>query len=162
MYISLYIQKKHTLRKSIYILQSHLGQKEKRKRYILLLYIQEKHFSNSIVTIYRKNTKLSVLSLYTNYLPGENKKKKRCIYSYIYIEKQYKISLYRKSYQYSTIYKRNTIYLYIQENKRYYCIVSIYTTNLRGKIKKKRDIYCYIYRKNTYIYIEKYKAHSRR
>ena len=53
---------------------------------------RKNNFSNSIVTIYKKNIKLLVLSLYTNYLPGENKKEKD-VYILIYIGKIQRICM---------------------------------------------------------------------
>ena len=91
--------------------------------------------------LYKKNIKLLVLSLYTNYLPGENKKEKD-VYILIYIEKHTKNI-------YIPIYRKNTI-----------IVISIYigkTKPIPGDKRKERDIHIYkgkykdnyIYRNNT-------------
>ena len=91
---------------------------------------RKNNFSNSIVTIYKKNIKLLVLPLYTNYLPGENKKEKD-VYILIYIEKHTK-----NIYICLPIYRKNTI-----------MVITIYigkTKHIPGDKRKRKEIFIYI------------------
>ena len=113
--------------------------------------------------IYRKNTllvKLLFIYIYrkTQSHLGQKEKKKR--YSYI----QENNTKYPYIGKHSTIYKRNTIYLYIKDTIVLLVYIQRNTTNPRGKIRKEKryillyiqekqtnNIYILLYRKNTYI-----------